>query len=721
MIRILQIGMTDNLGGIETFVMNYYRHIDREKIQFDFINIYDKLYYQDEIEALGGKVYTVASYYKHPLRYLRQVKQIIRENRYRVVHCNMNSAVFVYPLMAAKRGGAKTIIAHSHNSSSDKGLLKAVLHTLNKHLIPRYATDFFACSETAGRWFFSDKICNSDRFTVIPNAIDLDTFKPDDASRAAKRHELGIADGTLVLGHVGRFAKQKNHDFLVDVFAKVHEQRPDSVLLLVGQGPLEGEIKEKVARLGLADAVLFLGKRDDVNELYRAMDVFVLPSLYEGLGTVLIEAQACGCRALAADVVPESAKATALLDFLPLEKGAGAWATAILDGAASRTDTDDDSVNEQYDIRKASEKLAAFYREKNRIKVCHFVNGLLNGGVEQFILNSYSRLDRDEISFSVVGMREFDPVCVAKFEKAEIPIFQVPTKRESLAKNCIESIRIIKNGKFDVIHCNLSITNFFPLFYGWLCGVPVRINHAHNANQSMTPLERLLCRAGKPFTTDKVACSQLAGEVQFGKKASFTVIKNGIDLSVFKIDDGARAEMRKTLSYTEDDIVIGHVGRFSAEKNHRFILELFAALRKQSNKYKLLLVGDGELMADVKTQAQSLGVADDVTFAGSVNDVNRWLQAMDVFILPSLHEGFGISLIEAQACGLPCITSTAVTTEVKMADDVTFLPLDNMDLWAETVERFAKLPKSDNTERIRAAGYDIRESTATLLKLYTKN
>ena len=361
MIRILQIGMTDNLGGIETFVMNYYRHMDRDKIQFDFINFRDTLCYQDEIEALGGKVYTVASYYKHPLRYLRQVKQIIRENGYRVVHCHMSSAVFVYPLIAAKHGGAKTVIAHAHNSSSDKGLLKAVLHALNKHLIPRYATDFFACSETAGRWFFSDRIRRSDSYSVIHNAIDLDTFKPDDASRANKRRELGIADTTLVLGHVGRFVKVKNHDFLIDVFAKVHEQRPDSVLLLVGRGPLEGEIKEKVARLGLADAVLFLGKRDDVNELYRAMDVFALPSLYEGLGTVLIEAQACGLPCIASTAVTPKAKIADDVAILPLDN-TDVWVeTAERFAKLPKSDNTERIRTAGYDVRESAGTLMKLY------------------------------------------------------------------------------------------------------------------------------------------------------------------------------------------------------------------------------------------------------------------------------------------------------------------------------------------------------------------------
>ena len=155
--RVLQIGMTDNLGGIETFLINYYRNIDKTKIQFDFVNIYDKkLYFQDEIENMGGKVYKLTSYYKKPIKYIKELIRTINENNYEIIHCNMNSAAMIYPLIAGKFSKAKIIIAHSHNSSSDKGILKSILHSINKHFIPFFANTFFACSNEAGKWFFSE-------------------------------------------------------------------------------------------------------------------------------------------------------------------------------------------------------------------------------------------------------------------------------------------------------------------------------------------------------------------------------------------------------------------------------------------------------------------------------------------------------------------------------------------------------------------------------------
>ena len=356
-------------GGVESVVMNYYRHIDRDKVQFDFLCDEDSVAIPfDEIKALGGKV-TLIPPYQSVFRYHRQVKKILREGQYAIVHSHINT-LSVFPLFAATCAGVPVRIAHSHSTTSPQEFKRNVAKLLLRPFAKLFATHYFACTEHAGRWLFGNRAFDKGRVTVMNNAIDLDRFKPNEAARAAKRRELGIGDGTLVLGHVGRFATVKNHDFLVDVFANVHAQNPDSVLLLVGQGPLEDEIKKKVARLGLADAVIFAGQRDDVDEYYRAMDVFLLPSLYEGLGMVLIEAQASGCRALASENVPAVAKATELLEFVPLANGAAAWAAAVLKNAdAGQSGGNPDALRERYDIRTQAQLLEARYTELYRTAV----------------------------------------------------------------------------------------------------------------------------------------------------------------------------------------------------------------------------------------------------------------------------------------------------------------------------------------------------------------
>lgn len=312
-------------GGVEAVVMNYYRHIDRTKIQFDFLCDEDSTNIPyEEIEQLGGRVILIPPYQK-VFKYQKELIRIFKENNYKIVHSHINT-LSVFPLRAAKKAGVKVRIAHSHSTTNKKewkkNLLKQVLRPFSKV----YATDYMCCSELAGRWLFGDKAYDSGQVYLLNNAIDLDKFKYDEEKRKKKRKELNIKDDTLVIGHIGRFVAQKNHTFLINIFNEVHKKNPNSLLLLVGQGPLKEEIENKVKELQLNDSVRFLGQRNDVNELYQAFDVFCLPSLYEGLGMVLIEAQVSGVKCIASTEVPKIAKINSNLVFVDLLSSPNIWA-----------------------------------------------------------------------------------------------------------------------------------------------------------------------------------------------------------------------------------------------------------------------------------------------------------------------------------------------------------------------------------------------------------
>lgn len=302
-------------GGVESVIMNYYRHLDHKKVQFDFICDEDstRIPY-DEIKKLGGRVFLVPKYQKLP-QYLKALEDLFRKNQYRIVHSNINT-LSVFPLYAAKKAGVPVRISHSHSTSNPKEWKRNIIKNILRPFSKRYATDYFACSELAGRYLFGNKTFDHGEVKIIHNAIDLDKFKFDPEARKKLRKELDIKEKTVVIGHVGRFVKQKNHDFLIDVFKEYHTKNPDSKLLLIGTGPLEEKIKAKVKKLNLPDSVLFLGQRDDTNKLYSVMDVFCLPSLYEGLGMVLIEAQTNGLPCVASDKVPKEAKITENIDFI---------------------------------------------------------------------------------------------------------------------------------------------------------------------------------------------------------------------------------------------------------------------------------------------------------------------------------------------------------------------------------------------------------------------
>lgn len=271
-----------NGGGVESVVMNYYRNIDRNKIQFHFLCDEDSTDIPyEEIEKLGGKVIVIPPYQKL-FKYQKELYRIFKENNYKIIHSHIN-ALSVFPLRIAKKAGVPIRIAHSHSTSNKKEWKKNILKMILRPLSKLYANKYFACTEYAGKWLFGKKVVERKELNVINNAIDLKKFEFNKNAREDLRKELGIKEDVLVIGHVGRFMKQKNHEFLIDVFEKAIKQDDNIYLILVGQGPLEDKIKEMAKEKGIEDKILFLGQRNDVNKLYQAMDIFVLPSLYEGL------------------------------------------------------------------------------------------------------------------------------------------------------------------------------------------------------------------------------------------------------------------------------------------------------------------------------------------------------------------------------------------------------------------------------------------------------
>ena len=271
-----------NGGGVESVVMNYYKNIDRNRIQFHFLCDEDSTDIPyEEIEKLGGKVIVIPPYQKL-FEYQKELYRIFKENNYKIVHSHIN-ALSVFPLRIAKKAGVPIRIAHSHSTSNKKEWKKNILKMILRPFSKLYANKYFACTEYSGKWLFGKKVVERKELNVINNAIDLKKFEFNKNTREDLRKKLGIKEDVLVIGHVGRFMKQKNHEFLIDVFEKAIKQDDNIYLILVGQGPLEDKIKEMVKEKGIEDKILFLGQRNDVNKLYQAMDIFVLPSLYEGL------------------------------------------------------------------------------------------------------------------------------------------------------------------------------------------------------------------------------------------------------------------------------------------------------------------------------------------------------------------------------------------------------------------------------------------------------
>lgn len=354
-IRILHIVPNMQSGGLETFIMNVYRNINRENVQFDFLVHYkEKNFYDDEIQSLGGKIYRLTLRDDNNLiKYISDLNKFFRTHtEYKVVHCHMASVGFLVFLIA-KKYGVKVRIAHSHNSNTEK-TLKGVIKKILVKLLKYTSTQNFACSKSAGKFLFGNK-----NFEVIPNGIDLKKFKYDEKTREIKRKELNL-EKKFVIGHVGRFCNQKNHEFLIKVFYEVHKKNKNTVLILIGNGELEQKIKDKVDKLNLTNDVMFLGARKDVNELYQAMDLFLFPSKFEGLGIVLVEAQVSGLSIICSDSIPNEVNITDNIQKLKLD--VKQWTNAVLNIDKNYRKKIDKRID-KFDIKKISSNLENKYIE----------------------------------------------------------------------------------------------------------------------------------------------------------------------------------------------------------------------------------------------------------------------------------------------------------------------------------------------------------------------
>ena len=304
-LRILHYIGSLNIGGSQTMIMELYRNIDKTNIQFDFIvDRKDELFYKDEIESLGGKIFIIEKFKGYNFfSYKKQLKKLFNEHKeYNIIHGHVRSVASIY-LKVAKKCGLKTIV-HSHSTSNGKGL-QSIIKKILQHNI-RYIADYFmGCSKEANIWLFGKKIANSNKCFIINNSFNIKKYLFSLEDREFIRKQNGISDDEIVIGHVGRFVDVKNHTFIIQVFKKLIDHNKNYKLLLIGYGELWDKIKDLVNKEGLSSKVIFK-KSADVCKYYSAFDMFVLPSKYEGLGIVLVEAQLSGLNCLASNTVPKA-------------------------------------------------------------------------------------------------------------------------------------------------------------------------------------------------------------------------------------------------------------------------------------------------------------------------------------------------------------------------------------------------------------------------------
>lgn len=367
-IRVLQIVGRMDRGGIENFVMNIYRNIDREKVQFDFLCHYGReAAFNDEIRAMGGRIYEMPAirdethvYYWKLFEYIKALEKFFKEHKeYKIIHGQMTNTASIY-MPIAKKHGVTTRIAHSHNSHGKVGMLGVVTDILKKPVF-KYATDLFACSEAAAKYFYPESYITAGKVKIVPNAVDAGKFRFNPEKRKQMRIEFGVAD-KLVIGCVGRFRTEKNQAFLLGVLQEALKTEPNAVLLFAGDGPLEDDVKQKAAEMRIADKCVFLGMRSDIPDVMQAMDVLAMPSLFEGLPVTGIEAQAGGLSVIASTGIPDEMNAIDMVEFIGLEDGEKVWAEKLVETAKQpKVDTIEKIKKARYDIHTLAPWLQEFY------------------------------------------------------------------------------------------------------------------------------------------------------------------------------------------------------------------------------------------------------------------------------------------------------------------------------------------------------------------------
>ena len=710
-IVVAQIMGKMNGGGVEAVIMNYYRHIDRSKIQFDFICDEDSTNIpREEIEKLGGHVIICPPYQKL-FKYMKFLTELFREKKYRIVHSNINT-LSVFPLKVAKKAGVPVRIAHSHNTSNPKEFKRNILKNILRKFSKKYATDYFACSEVAGRYQFGDKAFDEGKVTIIHNAIDVEKFKFDPEARKKLRKEIGIKEDDFVIGHIGRFVSQKNHTFLIDVFAEVKKERKNAKLVLVGQGPLREEIEEKVKKLGLEKDVFFLGQRDDTNKLYSVFDVFCLPSLYEGLPVVGIEAQTNGVPCIFAKKITKEICIN--INTVTTD--------TFIDEILRMKPKRNNIQHEDYDIDKRAPQLADRYKGKCD-SLMIITTGLLpvpatcGGAVEVLTERIIEACDDATINVEVVSIYEKRAVEQSKkYKNCKFTFIKTPQiiilidkiisfvsgrilriKKMTTFSHLLQRLyfinvtsKIMKKENFEKILVENSPSLYLALkwrknyrkYQGRVyCHLHNLIENMYGCGNSIASTKKMIC-VSHYVANDTIKKTGI-------KEDQTIVVKNCIDTEEYLkgISKKERKELRGSYNIKEGEKLIIFSGRLTEEKGLR---ELLQALKQiHVGNYKLLIVGGyffeseikNKYLKEIKTLIEEL--RDRIVFTGYVKyqDMHKLYAIADFAVLRSIwEEPAGQTMIEALTSGLPLITTKSGGIPEYVPEKATVLIDNNKEL-----------------------------------------
>lgn len=654
-IRILHVLGGLSLGGAESRIMDLYRNINREEMQFDFlVHSAKEEHFDNEIKAMGGRVYRVPRFKIYNwLQYKKALKQFFEEHKeFRAVHGHMTSTASLY-LPVAKKAGIPITIAHARSAGVPGGI-KGILTKCLRHSLGKKADYCLACSREAGEAVFGKKWYAEGKVEVIPNAIAADKYVYDENVRNRKREELGIAD-RLVIGHVGSFREPKNHVFLIEIFTEIYKKRQDAVLLLVGAGALMEQIKQQVKEAGLEEAVLFVGNQSEVSPYYQAMDYLVFPSLFEGLPGTVVEAQTAGLRCLISENITPEVQLTNLVERYSLNKTAAEWAEYVLHNCGYvRQSRLFDVEKAGFDIKTQAERYQKIY-QKN---VLLMVPLLHQGGFERICAMTAQLLKEIcHVTIAVYSTKDM----FYDVSGIDLVDLQLESRPGFVGKVCnvfkrVAAVRKLKKEK------KIHVTYSFGLTANLVNSLSKVNDEIWLGIRSYGDLEnkkdmKLFCRKA-----DKIICcaKEMADELKEKYHVRETeTLYNPCDTD--KIRSLAESPLEETeAAFFDEGPVVVSMGREDDVKGYWHLVKSFALMKKEISGAKLMIIGEGSF-TEYKKLAEDLGIADSVWFTGVKKNPFAYLQKASLFIMTSIMEGFPNALVEAMAVGVAVMSVNCKT------------------------------------------------------------
>lgn len=673
-IRILHVLGNTQLGGAESRIMDLYRHMDRSKVQFDFVvHSKEEAYFNEEIRQLGGRIYRVPRFRViNYFSYRRAWKQFFREHRredgsseFHMVQGHMTSTASIY-LPIAKRMGIRTTIAHARSAGVDKGAKGIMTRWMRKNLANK-ADYLFTCSRLAGISVFGKKAVREGSCRFIPNAIDCEKFRFAPEIRQELRRELGVED-KYVIGHVGRFHYAKNHEYLIHIFAELLKKREDYVLVLLGEGSGMENIRTLAKELQIEKQVYFLGNQGEVYRYYQIMDYFVYPSRFEGLPGTIIEAQAAGLPCLMSDAICQEAAVTELVTCMSIEENPTVWADYI-DGHREyvRESRIEELQQAGFDVTAQAENMLDFYTKE---KILLMSPMLHQGGFERVCVTTARLLepyydvtivifDDADIAFDVRGLQIVNiglGVCEGRLAKVW-NVFRRSHRVKKLKKRMGARIAYSFGPTANIVN-SLSKTSDTKVYLGL---------RGYQDLEQAWKLKLYILKADLIICCAKEIEQVVREQYRFDRTAT---LYNPYDMD--KITEAAKEEITG-LPWAEVDeqgrtlrYLIG-VGRDDPIKGFWHLIKAFSIVHEAYPETRLMIMGDGTF-AQSRKLAEELGITDAIYYPGMQRNPYKYIAKAELFLLSSFTEGFPNVLVEAMVLGKPAISTDCKTGPAEILD-----------------------------------------------------